>query len=61
MGLKFGECDGEVGLPEGDDVRLGLGIMRGDNNVIKGATDRDRMRSLKPGGQDSCFRSHDNL
>jgi len=65
MGLKMVECDGEVGLPGSDGARLGLGIMRGDKDVVEGAADRDRARSIKLVGRDVAeepfFRSHADL
>lgn len=45
-GEQIPRIEGEVGLPEGDGVILGLGIMRGDNDDVDGVTDRDRARSV---------------
>jgi len=53
------------GLAEKDGVRLGLGIMRGDKGIAKGAADRDPVRPLRLVGRDTAegpfFRSRDDL
>jgi hypothetical protein len=45
LGLKMGDCKGEAGLPGSDSEGLGPGIMRGDNDIVEGAVDRDQVRS----------------
>ena len=39
------DCNEGVGLPESVGAELGLRIMRGDNDTLEGAVDKDQVQS----------------
>ena len=62
MGLKMGEFDGGVGLPESDGARVELGIIKGDKDGVECMAGTDPARSSRRYPvEEPFFRSHTDL